>query len=675
MTDETAAMFRALIAALFLTGMSASGHAQTTADVAAYGRATDAMRAGDWRAALITAESAGPVARDIIEWHRLRSGGGALDEVLHFLKRRADWPGLKLLRRANEDSLPLGARPDDVLAYFADEPPQTGAGAVALIAALRVKGRAAEAEAETVRTWRNMILSAADESLLLTTYDGLLDDHHEARLDMLLWRNARQTAERMLPRVSEGWQALARARLALRADANGVDGLIEKIPAALADDPGLAFERMQWRARKGRNDDAIALMLERAPDTLGEPNRWAGWRRGLARAEMRAGRTDTAYRLAANHGLTEGSNFADLEWLAGYIALGYDQDGARALGHFLRFRGAVETPISLGRAGYWEGRAHEMLGDIDTAQLAYAFGAEYQTSFYGLLAAERIGRPLDPALTGRGPVAPWSDTSFAKSSVFEAARLLIAAGERTLAEQFLRHLTESLNADEIASLGAFVTEAGEPHLAVMIGKQAAQDGVVVPATYFPVVGLGVNPMPVPEELALSIARRESEFDPVVQSGVGARGLMQLMPGTARDVARYLDIPYSRDRLTADPVYNARLGTAYLDELLEMFDGNILMTAAGYNAGPGRPLRWMEEHGDPRRGAIDVVDWIEHIPFNETRNYVMRVAESVVVYRARLTGGTGPVSLSAELVATPGHRRSAEKGTYIRPEPRPNPLTD
>ena len=162
---------------------------------------------------------------------------------------------------------------------------------------------------------------------------------------------------------------------------------------------------------------------------------------------------------------------------------------------------------------------------------------------------------------------------------------------------------------------------------------------------------------------------------MVQSGVGARGLMQLMPGTARDVARYLDIPYSRDRLTADPVYNARLGTAYLDELLEMFDGNILMAAAGYNAGPGRPLRWMEEHGDPRRGAIDVVDWIEHIPFNETRNYVMRVAESVVVYRARLTGATGPVSLSADLVATPGHRRSAVKGTYIRPEPRPNPLTD
>jgi len=179
-------------------------------------------------------------------------------------------------------------------------------------------------------------------------------------------------------------------------------------------------------------------------------------------------------------------------------------------------------------------------------------------------------------------------------------------------------------------------------------------------------------MPVPHELALAIARRESEFDPAVTSGAGARGLMQLMPATAQAVARELDIRYSRDRLLTEPAFNARLGTAYLDELLEIFDGNMVMTAAGYNAGPGRPLRWMDRFGDPRGGDVDIVDWIEHIPFDETRNYVMRVAESLPIYRARLTGDAG-LSLTEQLIAQPGHVRSAEKGEFIRPSARPDIL--
>ena len=416
-------------------------------------------------------------------------------------------------------------------------------------------------------------------------------------------------------------------------------------------------------------------MLATDPGNLGEAERWAGWRRGLARAEMRAGKTDVAYRLAANHGLTGGSDFADLEWLAGYIALTYKKDGDLALKHFLRFRGSVETPISLGRAGYWEGRAHELLGDAENARLAYAFGAEYQTSFYGLLAAEKAGLPMDPELTGAEVFPPWTETRLAGSSVFAAARLFIATGERNLAEQFLRHLAETLPREEIGSLGAFLQSVDEPHLAVMVGKAAAGRGIVVSAAYYPVVDLGVPDMPVPPELALAIARRESEFDPVVMSGVGARGLMQLMPGTAEEVARYLELPYSKDRLVTDPAYNARLGTAYLDELMTTFDGNIVMVSAGYNAGPGRPMRWMSERGDPRRGAIDMIDWIEHIPFDETRNYVMRVAESLPVYRARLAGQVEPLRIMDELTGIPGHRRQAQKGEIMRPRPRPAPLTD
>ncbi|MEM9970739.1 MAG: lytic transglycosylase domain-containing protein, partial [Pseudomonadota bacterium] len=375
------------------------------------------------------------------------------------------------------------------------------------------------------------------------------------------------------------------------------------------------------------------------------------------------------------NGLDSGSAFADLEWLAGYIALTYQEDGEKALGHFLRFRGAVETPISLGRAGYWEGRAHELIGDAEAARLAYLFGAEYQTSFYGLLAAEKAGRPMDPALAAPVPPADLENAGFAQSSVFAAAELMLAAGQLTLAERFLTHLTETLAEDDIARLGAWVIERGEPHLAVMIGKRAARRGIVVPFAYYPLADLGVRDNPVSDELALAIARRESEFDPGVTSHAGAKGLMQVMPATARAVADYLDIRHSDERLISDPAYNARLGTAYLDEMLARFSGNPVMTAAAYNAGPGRPIRWIRDRGDPRRGAIDIVDWIEHIPIDETRNYVMRVTESLPVYRARLTGRVGPLAFTDELIGMPGHARQAVKGEYVRPKARPTDTQD
>jgi soluble lytic murein transglycosylase len=613
--------------------------------------------------------------RLIAEWRRLRAGQGNLDDALRFLSENADWPGLELLRRRAEASLPIGRRAEDVLRFFDGAEPQTGQGARALIAALREKGDIDAAHDRAILTWRTMTLSDEDEDALLGAYGDILKDHHEARLDMLLWRGAKTGAERMLPRVGDDWQALARARLALRANESGVNALIDKVPASLQADPGLAFERMQWRARKKRGADAMELIFAASPDTLGEPERWAGWRRSFARAQMRAGRIGDAYRLASEHGLSDGSHFADLEWLSGYIALTYKKDGDLALNHFLRFRSAVETPISLGRAGYWEGRAHELRGDEEAARLAYAFGAEYQTSFYGLLAAERAGIPMDPALIGNATYPDWSATSFADRSVFRAARFFISRGERNLAEQFLRHLTETLPPEEIGSLGDFVLAANEPHLAVMIGKQAARRGIVVPRAYYPVASLGLSHVPVPEELALAIARRESEFDPVVTSGAGARGLMQLMPATARAVASDLDIRYESARLLDDPVYNARLGTAYLDELMEVFDGNIVMVSAGYNAGPGRPIRWMMQRGDPRRGDIDIVDWIEHIPFDETRNYVMRVTESLPIYRAQLTGKVQPLDFTSELIATPGHTRQAMKGEFVRPRARPEALID
>jgi soluble lytic murein transglycosylase len=357
--------------------------------------------------------------------------------------------------------------------------------------------------------------------------------------------------------------------------------------------------------------------------------------------------------MAAQHGLMEGSDFADLEWLAGYIALRFLKDPALALHHFNGHDGAVESPISLGRAGYWQGRALEEAGDSAAAAEAYKRGANFQTSFYGLLAAERAGVPFPVKLRGPAPAQDWRTSPLARAPLFEAGLLLQASGEMDLAERFWTHLADQLLEPDLELLGQAAIDIGQPHIAVMIGKRAAQRGLEIAAPYYALHPAGEADLPMAPEMTLAIARRESEFDPVVQSSVGARGLMQLMPATALEVAQGLGIApqHSTDRLTADPVYNARLGTQYLSELAGRFDGNVVMMSAAYNAGPSRPIRWMEEMGDPRDGDVYMVDWIEMVPFRETQNYIMRVTESLPVYRARLGLDPLPIPFFEELTGS------------------------
>ncbi len=650
MTPVLRALTALLVAGLVFPLALVAQAAELPRDVVAVRDAMAKLRAGDWDGAMSAAAPAGDIGTDLIDWHRLREGRGQFAEVTAFLERRGDWPGLKLLRRRSETALPYRADAEAVVAFFEAQPPQTGAGSVLLANAFETLDRKGDAEAQIVLAWLTQDLSAADHARLIKTHGALLKPYHEARLDRLLWDGRESAAKRMYPHVSRGWQALAKARLALRETRNGVDGLIKAVPKDLQDDPGLAYERFQWRARKGRNEGAIEIALEQgASDAgLGRPIKWAGWRRTLARWAMRQGKDDQAYALAADHGLEVGASYADLEWLAGYLALRKLDKPDVALAHFQRFRQAVVTPISLGRAGYWEGRALEAMDRPDEARVAYEFGGQFQTSFYGLLAAERAGMEMDPALTGATAYPDWQGAGFVTSSVFVAADLLLAAGERDLAERFLKHLSESQDPEALGQLTQYALDQDEPHIALMIAKEGAKRGIVVPEAYFPIVDLGVEDNPVPQSLALSIARRESEFDHKVMSGVGARGLMQVMPATAKEVAGWLDLPYSRARLTSDPVYNATLGTAYLADLARTFGNNYLLVSAGYNAGPGRPRSWIELYGDPRDDETDAVDWIEHIPFRETRNYAMRVMESLPVYRARLSGRTEPLRLSEEL---------------------------
>ena len=632
----------------------AFGPAPVLADeAAALRQALTLAAAGEWPAATTTAQAAGAVGADIIEWQRLRAGavegGAVLGDYEAFLSRRGDWPGLGLLREKGEVAVARANDPARVLAYFAGDAPRSGAGALAMVRALMAQGQSGGPEA--AQAWITLRFTAEEQAALLALQGAALAPVHAQRLDRILWDGGREDeAARMLPLVSEGWRALAVARLALASDRAGVSGLVDAVPQSLADDAGLAYARFDWRMRKDRYDDATLLITQRSvlPAGLGDPQVWAERRALLARRLIRLDRPSEAYTVASQHQLTQGSDYADLEFVAGFVALRKLSDPARALQHFTRLKAAVATPISLARADYWIGRAHEAAGDAANAKAAFQRAARHHTAFYGLLAAEKLGLSLDPALISEARPAAWQGAGFAASPVLLAARLLLNAGERTLAKRFVLHLAEGLDAQELDQLADMALEMNEPHVALLIGKAAAERGLILTRAYYPVTAMVPEALPVSRALALAIARRESEFDPAAQSPVGARGLMQVMPATAEAVSKRLGLPYGVARLTADPAYNVVLGANYLRQLADEFGASVALIASGYNAGPGRPRKWIAEHGDPRRADVDVVDWVEAIPFAETRTYVMRVVEGVVIYRAKLKGAAGPVRITAEL---------------------------
>lgn len=605
----------------------------------------------DWAEASSRAQGAGAVGADVIEWQRLRAGEGLLGEYEAFLARRPDWPGLPYLKAAGEVAVARSTDPDRVLQYFGGEAPAKATGILALTAALEAKGRHAEAVEAATIGWTKLKFTADEQAHLLDTYGPDLRVAHELRLDRILWDgNRADEGARMLPLVSKDWAALGKARLALRADKDGVSALVNAVPKALKDDPGLAFERFLFRMRHDNYADAAALIVDRSASAqgLGDPMAWAAKRADLARILMRKGEPKSAYRVASTHHLTDLGDMGDLEFLSGFIALRKLNDPARALQHFERLAGAT-TPISQARAQYWLGRALEASGDKTKARSAYGKAANYQTSYYGMLAAEKLGLTLDESLLSNAPPAgSWKGAAFAKSSVLEAAARMAAAGNEQLSARFMLHLGESLSDAELGTLAGLALDLGQYRSAVLIAKAATERGLVFPSAYFPVPDMIPEALPVSRALALSIARRESEFDPEARSPAGALGLMQMLPATAAEVAKDQGIKFSKAKLASDPAYNATLGAAYLKELVDQFGPSVALVASGYNAGPGRPRGWVDAFGDPRLASTDVVDWVEMIPFTETRTYVMRVVEGVVIYRAKLRGTAGPVNISDEL---------------------------
>lgn len=621
------------------------------ADGAILSSVLDAVKADDWARARATAARGSDGTLGVIaEWFRLAEGAGGWAAYQRFLNSYGDWPKISQVREHAERVMPSSLSSSDVIAFFGNQLPLTGRGSLKYSSALRSAGRAQDADAEILRAWRTLDLKGDELAVFRSQHARLVSSRMQERVDAVLWNRWPRNASDLLPYLSPEQAALARARIALIRRSKGVDKLIRAVPPSLASDPGLAYDRFEWRMKKGLRAEAAVLLLSRTGSaaSLGRPESWAGRRLSLAHQAMREGRMQEAYRIASQHFLSAGSRFNELEWFAGWLALRKLNDASRALRHFERFQAGVQTPISLGRAGYWLGRAHAKLGSPRAARRAYEAAARYQTSYYGQLAAEEAGIAPDTALVATRS-SDWRSGPASAEPMLRAAALFQAAGEPGRVWQFLTHM--AAEPGQSANLGAIAQAAldfGRPHVAVRVAKIAARRGQVIMPAYYPLTPLAKFPSRLATEVALSIARQESEFNQIAVSPAGARGLMQLMPATAKLVARDLGISYSRGRLTSDWQYNAQLGTHYFQGLMSRFGNAIPLAAAGYNAGPHRVDRWVGQYGDPRTGRVDMIDWVETIPFAETRNYVMRVMEGLHVYRSRLAGRPAGLRLKADL---------------------------
>ncbi len=611
------------------------------ADIAHYRSAFYHAKKNQWRDSAIWASRASdPVLVDVIRWMRMKDDWRAsFHDIRAFMESHPDWPAQDMLRRNAEDTMPETLDSSRVIAHFTRWPPLTDRGVLRHIAALLDNNREDEARAAALDAWQHHTFKAARERTFLREYGAWLGpEQHRSRVDRLIWQDDTAAARRILVRLEDaGLAALGEARIRLRNREWGVDSAIARVPAHLHDDEALLFERVDWRLARGRHDAALELVL-RLPHDISQPDRWAVQRLRIAGELMARGDMAGAYDVVADHRRRHGAFHHRAEWLAGWIALTHLGDPVTALGHFSWFRDRVSQPISLARGAYWYARAAEASGDTALASDWFGQAAEHATTFYGQLAAIRQG--IDIVL----PVAPVLDRSTEDEGLFPVVRGLTEVKQWRLAEIFLQHMaTTASSAEDLETIAAAALDLQLPHAAVRVAKTAATRGVVMPAAGYPVIALPETGS-VDGDLVLAVINRESEFNGRAISGSAAYGLMQLRLATARATAARLGVETSRELLLGNARHNIRLGTAYLGRLIGNYRGSLVLALAAYNGGSGNVGKWMKRSGRPDDANIDAIDWIESIPFRETRNYVQRVIEAMQVYR--MLRGTRPVDLFA-----------------------------
>jgi soluble lytic murein transglycosylase len=599
-----------------------------------------------------------PVARKLAEWLILRSddNGASVERYRAFISANPSWPSQTFLRRRIEAALWDDHRDDaTVWSWFENESPVSTKGRFALARVMIARGDRANAERLVREAWRGDGMSEDTETTALDLFGALLTaGDHKARMDNLLYGTEQEAGGmRAAKRLGAGHIALAKARIASNRKAPNARSLIEAVPRELHGDAGYLFAKIQLLRREEKFAEAAQLMLSapKDPNRLHNLDEWWIERRLLARKMLDTGEHRTAYLIARDAALPSRDIYkTEQEFTAGWIALRFLNDPAVAAQHFARIGVGSVNPTALARAGYWQGRAAEAAGRAQESRAAYGRAAEQSTSYYGQLARAKLGLPqleLNGVPRGRGGE---------RLEIVRAVQLLYELDEREIAIPIFGDMGENGDADALAGLGELTARNNDARGMLLLGKAALNRGLPFDHYAYPVNGIPPFKQFGPEvepSVVYSIARQESAFNQAVVSPAQAYGLMQVTPDAGRYVTKRAGVSFDLSRMKTDPVYNATLGAAELGGLLEDYRGSYIMTFAGYNAGRGSVKKWVERYGDPRDPKVDAVDWVEQIPFSETRNYVQRIMENLQVYRARFGGGTR-LQIEADL-----HRGSVE----------------
>lgn len=630
------------IAASATAGMMAS-NLTGTGNIARLKSGLDAISSGDISKARVARDNlpTNSLDRHILMWAIAISGGPDVSssEIAEAARLLSGWPGMATLRANSERALYReNPAPRKVLEAFGNTQPQTFQGALALARAHMAVGSTDKARAVLGRMWRTERLDAKDEQAIIREFGRVISTaDHRFRAERMLYSDRVSSAERVASLA--GAKELVAAFAAVTRNEKNAAKLLAAVPRAQRG-AAYIFAEARHHRRNERFKQAASVMLKAPRDaaSLVDPDAWWVERRVLSRELLDIGDPATAYKIAAAHSAESPAQAVDAEFHAGWYAfrgLGDARTGAR---HFARIAEISDGPISLSRANYWLGRAAEA-GGPGNARQYYERAAQYGTAFYGQLAAAKLGRNIIPASY---PAPSDADrTNFERRHAVQAIGRLEQAGHGRRAESLYRALAQELSSTgELALLAVMAERQGNHYLALRVGKWAAARGLSVGALAHPVGAIpgNANISGAGKALAYAIARQESEFNISAKSGAGALGLLQLMPGTAKEMAKRAGVSYSPNKLTTDPAYNATLGSQYLNDQLAHFDGSYILTFAGYNAGPRRAQEWIQRYGDPRGKSVEeVIDWVERIPFTETRSYVQRVMENYQVYKMRLTG--------------------------------------
>ena len=588
-----------------------------------------------------------PTAKAALDWYRYTQGGGGytFESTTRFIDRHPHWPLLDKIRLEAEKSLTQDLPDRAIVQWFDKNSPLTGQAMDHYVSSLLSHQKIYDAR-EVLRTWwTEASLTRDQQKSFFAKYGIYLDrDSHIKRLNYLLHSGQYSNAQGVAEVLGKGYPELAAARQGLAQSSKNVNSLVAAVPSNLKNDEGLMYERLRWRRKNDLDDGAIEI-LNQSPSfsAMYNPSAWWKERHIIVRRLIEKRQYKKAYQLASAHKQKEGFPQAQAEWVSGWLAINFINEPWKAFEHFEKLYKNVSSPISKSRGAYWAGRASENLKHPEIAIQWYNVGARYPETFYGQLSAEKINLKL-PLNDDDAGYSTQQKSAFDQKDIVRVAKWFGAAGLKSQSAVFLtRLLKDAKNQTDYILAADLANSLGQRDIAIKIAQELQREKNVTLNKYlYPEITQELRDVRNAEWAFVSaIIRQESRFDQDAVSSAGARGLMQLMPATAREVASRHGISHQQSWLTSRPSHNIALGSRYLSQMVDRFDGNYAMAAAAYNAGPNRVARWVQEFGDPRIGEIELIDWIELLPIYETRNYVQRVLEGVQVYRQRLKGKQAP----------------------------------